>query len=100
MYALTLKGLWAHKLRYALTGLAVVLGVAFMVGTMVLTDGHLIVLTENGDLVAVEATPKEYRESSRAHVLDALPCRAQIALASGRLYARDQQSLACWNLKR
>ncbi len=38
MFSLTLKGLWAHKLRYALTGLAVVLGVAFMVGTMVLTD--------------------------------------------------------------
>ena len=38
MFSLTLKGLWAHKLRYALTGLAVVLGVAFMAGTMVLTD--------------------------------------------------------------
>jgi putative ABC transport system permease protein len=38
MFTLTLKGLWAHKLRYALTGLAVVLGVAFMVGTLVLTD--------------------------------------------------------------
>ena len=38
MLSLTLKGLRAHKLRYLLTGLAVVLGVAFMAGTMVLTD--------------------------------------------------------------
>jgi putative ABC transport system permease protein len=38
MFSLTIKGLWAHKLRYALTGLAVVLGVAFMAGTMVLTE--------------------------------------------------------------
>ncbi|MGH2684294.1 MAG: ABC transporter permease, partial [Actinomycetota bacterium] len=38
MLKLTLKGLRAHKLRYLLTGLAVVLGVAFMAGTMVLTD--------------------------------------------------------------
>jgi putative ABC transport system permease protein len=38
MLRLTVKGLWAHKLRYALTGLAIVLGVAFMAGTMVLTD--------------------------------------------------------------
>ncbi|QGG94390.1 ABC transporter permease [Actinomarinicola tropica] len=38
MFSLTLKGLWAHKVRYLLTGLAVVLGVAFMAGTMVLTD--------------------------------------------------------------
>src|SRR5688572_4343392 len=38
MFRLTVKGLWAHKLRFALTGLAVVLGVSFMAGTMVLTD--------------------------------------------------------------
>ncbi len=38
MFRLTRKELWAHKLRSALTGLAVVLGVAFMAGTMVLTD--------------------------------------------------------------
>src|SRR6476646_3872543 len=38
MFRLTIKGLWAHKLRYALTGVAVVAGVAFMVGTLVLTD--------------------------------------------------------------
>jgi putative ABC transport system permease protein len=34
----TIKGLLAHKLRFALTALAVLLGVAFMSGTMVLTD--------------------------------------------------------------
>ena len=38
MYRLTVKNLWAHKVRFLLTGLAVVLGVAFMAGTMVLTD--------------------------------------------------------------
>jgi len=34
----TLKGLLAHRLRFALTGLAVVLGVAFLAGTLVLSD--------------------------------------------------------------
>ncbi len=38
MWTLTVKGLLAHKLRLAATGLAVVLGVAFMSGTMVVTD--------------------------------------------------------------
>ena len=38
MFRLTRKGLLAHKLRFALTGLAVVLGVAFMSGTQILTD--------------------------------------------------------------
>src|SRR5581483_5133017 len=33
-----IKGLLAHKLRLALTALAVVLGVAFVAGTFVLTD--------------------------------------------------------------
>ncbi len=38
MLNVTLKGLLAHKLRLALTALAVVLGVAFMAGSLVLTD--------------------------------------------------------------
>src|SRR5262245_44480697 len=38
MFRLTFKNLRARKLRFALTGLAVVLGVAFMAGTMVLTQ--------------------------------------------------------------
>lgn len=38
MWKITLKGMFSHKLRLALTGLAVVLGVTFVSGTLVLTD--------------------------------------------------------------
>lgn len=38
MFRTTLKSLAAHKLRLALTAVAIVLGVAFMAGTFVLTD--------------------------------------------------------------
>ena len=38
MRLVTIKGLLAHKLRFALTALAVMLGVAVMSGTLVLTD--------------------------------------------------------------
>jgi hypothetical protein len=38
MRNVTLKGLLAHKLRLALTALAIVLGVTFISGTFVLTD--------------------------------------------------------------
>ena len=38
MRKLTLRGLLAHKLRLALTALAIVLGVTFISGTFVLTD--------------------------------------------------------------
>ena len=38
MWRITLKGVVANRLRYALTALAVLLGVAFIAGTFVLTD--------------------------------------------------------------
>lgn len=38
MWRITLRGLVTHKVRYALTALAVLLGVAFMAGTFVFTD--------------------------------------------------------------
>src|SRR5262245_32836651 len=38
MWRATLKGLLAHKVRLALTSLAVVLGVAFVAGSFILTD--------------------------------------------------------------
>jgi putative ABC transport system permease protein len=37
MWKVTLKGIWAKKVRFLLTGFAVMLGVAFVAGTFVLT---------------------------------------------------------------
>ena len=37
MWKVTLKGIWAKKVRFLLTGVAVMLGVAFISGTFVLT---------------------------------------------------------------
>jgi outer membrane protein assembly factor BamB len=71
----------------------------FGCGSMVLADGLLLIVTEDGDLVLVEATSEGYREKARARVLGK-PCRAQIALANGLLYARDDEKLICLNLKK
>src|SRR4051794_32903608 len=38
MFRITLKGLFEHKIRFVLTTFAVVIGVGFVVGTLVLTD--------------------------------------------------------------
>jgi putative ABC transport system permease protein len=38
MWRVTLKGVLAHRIRYALTALSVLLGVTFIAGTLVLTD--------------------------------------------------------------
>jgi outer membrane protein assembly factor BamB len=69
----------------------------FGCASLLLVEGHLLGLTEDGDLVLIEASPQAYREKARATVLSK-PCRAEIALAHGRLYARDDTKLVCWNL--
>jgi outer membrane protein assembly factor BamB len=71
----------------------------FGCGSMVLADGNLIALTEAGDLVLVEATASAYREKARSGVLSG-PCRAQLALADGRLFGRGPGKLVCWSLKK
>ena len=38
MFRASLKGVWAHKLRLALTALAIILGVGFISGTYIYTD--------------------------------------------------------------
>ena len=38
MWLITLKGAVAHRLRYGMTALAVLIGVAFIAGTLILTD--------------------------------------------------------------
>jgi outer membrane protein assembly factor BamB len=69
----------------------------FGCGSMVLAGEDLLVVTESGDLVVIEATPAAYREKARARVLSS-PCRAPIALANGVLYARDDRKLVAWKV--
>jgi outer membrane protein assembly factor BamB len=71
----------------------------FGCGSMILAEGRLIILTETGNLVLVEASPDAYKELARAHVLNRF-CRAQVALSDGRLFARDDRKLICLNLKK
>ncbi len=71
----------------------------FGCGSMILAEGNLIVLSENGELVLVECKSDKYRERARAAILTG-PCRGHMALANGRLYARDNGKLVCWNLKK
>jgi outer membrane protein assembly factor BamB len=71
----------------------------FGCGSIIIADGSLIILSEDGDLVLVKATPESYQEKSRATVLGSA-CRAQIALANGRLYARDTRKLVCLELSK
>jgi hypothetical protein len=56
-------------------------------------------LTESGDLVLADCSPDDYHEHARAAVLTG-PVRALPALSAGKLYARDNRRLVCWNLRK
>jgi outer membrane protein assembly factor BamB len=71
----------------------------FGYGSLIAADGKLLALLTTGDLVLVQPSPDGYRELGRANLFDTTT-RALPALANGRLYARDQQSLKCIDLRR
>ena len=73
MWRVTFRGLAAKKFRLVLTSLAVVLGVAFMAGTFVLTDtldnvfDDLFTNTTKGvDAVVASRRSRSRRRTSRA----------------------------------
>jgi outer membrane protein assembly factor BamB len=72
----------------------------FGCASMVRAEGHVFAVTEHGDLVLVELSPRGHQEKARTPVFKQLPCRAQIALANGMLFARDGGRLVCFNVKK
>lgn len=68
-------------------------------GQVLLADGHLILLTETGDLVLLEATPSEHRELARFSALSGKTWNNP-ALANGRLLVRNTTEMACFDLSR
>lgn len=65
---------------------------AFGTTGLIAADGLLIATPENGDVVLIDPTPKEYKELARASVLDT-PVRALPALSGGLLFVRDGKKL-------
>lgn len=57
-------------------------------GNVLLVDGKLIALSEQGELVLAEATPQGYRELGQVQVLPRVVW-APPAMVNGRLYARN-----------
>ena len=66
-------------------------------GNLILADGKLLILTEDGELILAPASPKVFKVLHRQQILG-LEVRAHFALANGRLYARDKRRLVCVDL--
>ncbi|MCB1236590.1 MAG: PQQ-binding-like beta-propeller repeat protein, partial [Verrucomicrobiae bacterium] len=69
-------------------------------GNVTLTaDGTLIVLSDKGEIVLVEAKPDAYHEIDRADVLDG-KCWSTPTLADGKIYARSTTEGGCFDFSK
>lgn len=70
-----------------------------MNGTLVLADGYLILLTEDGTLQIARADASRKFEPTTSVSVLAGKCWVVPVLDGGRLYARDMETVVCLNLK-
>ncbi|HUE83680.1 MAG TPA: PQQ-binding-like beta-propeller repeat protein [Pyrinomonadaceae bacterium] len=66
-------------------------------GQVLLADGHLIVMSDSGELVLVRATPEQHSEVARFTALEGKTWNYP-ALAGGRLLVRNATQMACYNI--
>ncbi len=68
-------------------------------GSLMIADGKLIIMSDDGNLVIAEATPTGFKELSRAKVLNGL-CWTVPVLSSGKIYCRNHEGdLVCLDVK-
>jgi outer membrane protein assembly factor BamB len=60
-------------------------------------DNLLMLDDTHGDLILLDTTAEEYRELARSKVCN--PTIISFALANGRLYARDDRGVSCYELE-
>lgn len=68
-------------------------------GGIILAGRDLLITGDTGELIRVNADPKEFVETGRAQILGR-EGRAQPALAEGRLFARDKTKLVAVDLRK
>ena len=68
-------------------------------GSLMLADGKLIILSEKGELVIAQATPKEFKVLRRSQILTG-KCWTVPVLCNGKIYARNADGkLVCVDVK-
>ncbi|MCH7632602.1 MAG: PQQ-like beta-propeller repeat protein [Planctomycetes bacterium] len=67
-------------------------------GSLILADGHLLLLTENGELQIAPLSSGGFSPLTNVDVLDGR-CWAVSVLHDGRLYARNLDRIVCLDLK-
>ena len=67
-------------------------------GTLIVADGHLVILGEQGNLGIAQATPAGFVEKANTQVLRS-KCWTIPSLADGQIYLRDDQEIVCLNVQ-
>ncbi len=67
-------------------------------GQMLLVGKHLLILSEKGDLVLVDATPDGHHERGKLHVLDGDKTWNPPALVGNYVFVRNHEWMACYEL--
>ncbi len=73
-------------------------GGRYRFGQLLHADGHLIVVSEQGDLALVEAVPEEYREITRFESIPGKTWNVP-AIADGILLVRNQTEMVAYDLR-
>ncbi len=70
-------------------------------GSIAMADGRLYFRAENGTVLLIEPSAKEYLERGRFEQPERtnLPAWAHPVIANGKLYLRDQDTLFCYDVK-
>lgn len=68
--------------------------------TVLFADGHLLIMTEDGNLAWVEAQPDAFKVKGKFRLFSRSECWAAPALAAGRAYIRDNQEIVCVDLRK
>ena len=69
-------------------------------GSLTYADGHFYLLSEDNVVGLAEASPSGYKETGRFRIADqGLPSWAHPVISGGRLYIRNQGTLAAYDVK-
>ena len=68
--------------------------------TLLMLEGHFVILSEKGNLALVEATPKAYKLKKNVPTPLEYPAWAPPVIANGLLYLRSEKLLLCYDLRK
>lgn len=68
-------------------------------GQVLLTHGQLVILSERGDVVLVDATPDRLQEITRFTAIESPKVWNPHALAAGIVYVRNHETMAAYDLQ-